>query len=81
MHRSITAPSAGRCAPAHRIKLTYFDVINDFPTKFSLFPCKRPKDIRYFKYRKIREKCGTAAPLLGRYPPMSNQQQFLSRCI
>ena len=49
-------------------------------SEFGLFPCKRPRDIKYFKYRKIQGNCGIAAPPVGRCPPISNQLQFLSRC-
>ena len=41
--------------------------------ELDLFPCKRPRDMRYFKYGKIREECDVTAPPIGRYPPISNQ--------
>ena len=64
-----------------KILQNLFCLISTVSCEFGLFPCKRPRDIRYFKYETFRGKCGIAAPPIERYLPISNQYQFLSRCI
>ena len=55
-----------------------FFLISILLPEFGLFPCKRSRDIRYFKYGKIRGKCSIVAPLIGQYPPISIQHKRYS---
>ena len=57
-------------------KILHFCLRSILSPAFGLFPCKRTRDIRYFKCRKIQRKYWIAAPPIGRYSPISNQHQF-----
>ena len=55
---------------------TLFFLTSNVLCDFGLFQFKRPIDVRYFKNGKIQGKFDIAAPPIGRYPPISNQDQF-----